>query len=174
MTRPSQRGNLGGGTGDQPGTDELVGNQVVETFGDTTIRFKPPYSKEEAEYIEPGADVFDPEHHRCGDCVHYISGGGCHFVQGDIRPSAYCAEFYADYGVFAHDHGDHVEVNAELIGEAMAFDERDIHDFLDGVEERLQQRAREREAGSEGSHNPGDDDDSGKRRGWRRLYNQGD
>lgn len=123
---------------------------VTHALYDGSIRFMPPYTKADADYHPVNADDFDPDHDRCGSCVHFIEGGGCHLVQGDIDPRAYCEEFYADYGVFAHDHGSHVEVNAELVGPGWDFDERSIEEFVDDLEERLQQRRRELEAESEG------------------------
>lgn len=123
--------------------NRVDGGALEAAFDDGSIRFRPPFDKGEAGYVVPGRAGFDPRHDRCRDCVHYISGGGCHFVQGEIDPEAYCDEFYADYGVFAHEHADHVEVNAELTGPAWDFDSADIHDFVDEIEERLQQRQRE-------------------------------
>lgn len=119
------------------------GETVTPSLFDGSIRFKPAFTKPEADYRSPRDADFDASHDRCGDCVHFIEGGGCHLVQGDIDPSAYCAEFYADYGVFAHDHGDHMEVNAELISPAFDAREANIQDFVDEIEERLQQRRRE-------------------------------
>lgn len=131
-----------------PPTDvmaEARGNTTLAVFPDGSIRFAPPFTKDQAGYVTPDDPSFDATHDRCADCVHFIPGEGCHFVQGRIDGNAYCSEFYADFGAFAHDHGDHVEVNAELVGPEMAFDEADIADFVDEIEERLQQRRRERE-----------------------------
>lgn len=122
--------------------DEVVGNTVQRHFADGSIRLEPPYTKDDAGYLTANSPDFDPGHDKCGSCVHYVPGRGCHFVQGEIDPEAYCVEFYADYGVFAHDHGDHVEVNAELVGQAWDYDDAAIADFVDEIEERLQQRSR--------------------------------
>lgn len=135
--RARQRGTRSVETNPEP-------NTTIDVFGDGSIRFVPPFSKEEAEYLRPTDPGFDETHDRCGDCVHFIPDEGCHFVQGKIKPAAYCEEYYADYGAFAHKHEGHVEVNAELVGREMHFDERDIRDFVDELEERLQQRNRER------------------------------
>lgn len=121
------------------------GNTVTRIFEDGSTRFLAPFSKEEAEYVSPNDPDFDHTHDRCAECVHWIPGGGCHFVQGEIDAAAYCAQFFADYGVFAHEHENHVEVNSELVGSAWDFDESDIQDFVDEIEERLEQRLREKE-----------------------------
>lgn len=131
-------------------SDEIErGQTVTRALYDGSIRFMPPYTKKAAEYQPLGSDEFDQTHDRCGSCVHFIEGGGCHLVQGDIDPEAYCEEFYADYGVFAHEHDDFVEVNAELVGPDWDFSERSIEEFVDDLEERLQQRRRELEAETE-------------------------
>lgn len=115
----------------------------ARVFEDGSIRFTPPFSKEAADYRRRQDGDFDRGHGRCEACVHYIEGGGCHFVQGEIDPLAYCAEFFSDYGMFAHDHGDYVEVNAELVSPEWDYDGADIRDLVDAIEERLQQRSRE-------------------------------
>lgn len=117
-------------------------NTSIQTFDDGSIRFQPQFTKDEAGYRETDAADFDPSHDRCGDCVHYIPENGCHLVQGDIDPEDYCAEFYADYGVFAHEHDQHVEVNFEMRGRKLDFEQSDIQDFVDEIEERLQQQIR--------------------------------
>lgn len=120
---------------------------VTRALYDGSVRFMPPFSKSEAVYRPTSDPDFQSSHDRCGDCVHYIDGGACHFVQGDINPAAYCEEYYADYGVFAHDHDDYVEVNAELIGDKWDLDEAAIADLVDEIEERAQQRLRTRRGG---------------------------
>lgn len=117
-------------------------NTTIDVFGDGSIRFVPPHTKDDAAYRTPNRRSFDPSHDRCGSCVHYIANGGCHFVQGNIDPEAYCERFYADYGVFAHDHGDEMEVNAELVGENLHPDRAVIEGFVAEIEERLQERER--------------------------------
>lgn len=73
---------------------------LIDTFDDGSIRFTPPHGKEAAEYVaDPGRGV--PSGARCGNCAHFIEGGGCHVVQGRIDPGAVCLEFFADVGVFA-------------------------------------------------------------------------
>lgn len=125
--------------------DRAVGSTVSDVFADESIRFVPPFSKDAADYRDRDDPAFDATHDRCKGCVHYIPGGGCHFVRGEIDPEDYCEEYYADYGVFAHDHGEHVEVNAELVGPNFHPGEADIADFVGEIRERLQQRQREQE-----------------------------
>lgn len=125
--------------------DEGIGNTVINTFDDGSIRFDPNFTKERADYREMDDSDFDRTHERCGSCVHYIPGGGCHFVQGSIDPGDYCEQFYADVGIFAHEHDGHVEINAELVGPNWDPDDADLRDFVDEIEERLEQRKRESE-----------------------------
>lgn len=134
----------GGGDDDAPDTmARRKSNTTTRVFTDGSIRFTPPYTKAEADYRTDEDPDFDTSHDRCQDCVHYIPGGGCHLVQGEIDPEYYCGEFFADYGVFAHDHGSYVEVNSELYGSALDIEDFDIRDFVDEIEERLQQRMRD-------------------------------
>lgn len=115
------------------------GNTVLETYSDGSIRFKPPFSKGHAEYIEPDNKGFDSSHKRCHSCTHYIQGGGCHLVQGKIDPQGYCGEFYADYGVFGHRHSTDIEENFELVGDSFDWTMDNIEDFVLDIRERLQQ-----------------------------------
>lgn len=135
--------------------DEAVGNTVREHFDDGSIRLEPPFTKEEADYRSVNDPDFDRDHDTCGTCVHYVPGRGCHFVQGEIRPEDYCTEFYADYGVFAHEHEGDVEVNAELVGHSWNYDDAAIADFVDEIEERLHQR--QREGDNPNADNPDDE-----------------
>lgn len=128
-------------------SDRLRGNTTIRTFEDGSIRFLPPFTKEEAAYFPTDDPAFDPTHDRCGSCVHYIPGMGCHFVQGEIDPEAYCEEFYADYAAFAHEHPGHAEINAELAAPNWAWSEETITDFVTDVRERLEQRRRDRSGG---------------------------
>lgn len=122
-----------------------AGELAAPALYDGSIRFFPPNTKREAGYTTTNDRDFDHGHERCRDCVHFIEGGGCHLVQGEIDPSAYCDEYYADYGVFAHGHGGYVEVNLEMIGRKYDLDRDDIEDLVDEIEERAQQRLRESE-----------------------------
>ncbi|MEF8808925.1 hypothetical protein [Natronomonas sp.] len=109
----------------------------VEAFDDGSIRFTPPHSKRQAAYRRPGGPDFDPDHERCDSCAHYIPGGGCHLVQGEIDPDAYCEEFYADYGAFGHEHDEFVEVNAEFVGDDFDWEPDDVEEFIDTLDEKL-------------------------------------
>lgn len=75
-------------------------NTLIEAFEDDSIRFVPQHTKEDAHYTTNiGPEI--PADARCGNCAHFIPGGGCHVVQGEIDPSGVCLEFYADFGIFA-------------------------------------------------------------------------
>jgi hypothetical protein len=130
--------------------DDIIGDTVRQVFSDGSIHFEPPFSKEAAEYRSQGGQAFDTAHDRCGSCVHYIPGGGCHFVQGEIDPGDYCERFYADFGLFAHDYGDEVEINVESRGPNWGPTDGAIEEFVAEVERRAS-------GGSVQSAPPGDD-----------------
>lgn len=129
---------------------EALGDTVITHYDDGSIRFVPPFSKDEAAYRSPVDDTFDRTHDVCATCVHYVPGHGCHFVQGEIDPGAYCEEFYANYGVFAHSHGDKTEVNAELMGGEFDWSTANVSDFVDEIEGRLRRAVRGRDKAREG------------------------
>lgn len=76
------------------------GNTVREIYDDGYVEFLPQFTKEEANYHEPfsGGSAAELD---CENCAHYIEGGGCHVVQGEIDPEGHCEEYYADVGFFA-------------------------------------------------------------------------
>lgn len=124
---------------------ETVGGNVFAHFEDGSIRFTPDFTKREANYREKGDPAFDDDHKPCATCVHYIPGEGCHMVRGRIKPDEYCEEFFADYGVFGHRHENYVEKNMEMFGGAFDWDERDVDEFVDDVEEALERVSRQQQ-----------------------------
>ena len=82
--------------------------------GDGT-EFTPPYTKQEAGYHRAGEG--DELHLDCKNCAHYIEGGGCHMVHGEIDPEGYCDELYADFGVFGRKTNNSAIVNLVVWGE---------------------------------------------------------
>lgn len=99
---------------DQDAMDREYGRGMTDTGGDETS-FMPPFSKEDARYHGPGEGP-EPELD-CKDCAHFIEGGGCHMVQGEIRPQGYCQDLYADFGVFARADGDDLLITLVTLGE---------------------------------------------------------
>jgi hypothetical protein len=87
--------------------------------GDYTC-FIPPFEKQEVDYKGPSEG--DKPHLDCKDCVHYIKGGGCHMVQGEIDKDGYCEDLYSDMGIFARIYNGEFEINLALWGEM--FDDR--------------------------------------------------
>lgn len=128
----------GNGSGNPGDSGSQPPHSVSRHFPDGSTRFRPQHSKEEAAYREAGSSRFDPEHGRCGSCVHYIPGGGCHFVEGEIDPEDYCEEFYADIGVFAHQHSDRFDINAVLEGDNWEASPEAVTDFVEAIEDRLE------------------------------------
>lgn len=60
--------------------------------------FTPMYSKTDVNYIRARDKPNGmPD---CRDCVHYIEGGGCHMVRGEIEEEGVCEDVYSDIGFF--------------------------------------------------------------------------
>lgn len=118
-------------------TGEAGPNTVREVYSDDYIEFLPPETKNESGYIQPGNPDFDRGHDRCEDCAHYIEGGGCHIVRGQIDPEAYCESFYADVGVF----GD-MRANPNLViwGDAFDWSRDDLDQFMEDAREWIMER----------------------------------
>lgn len=115
--------------------------EVVESFDDGSIRFQPPFTKDEATYREHEDEEGGKA---CADCAHYIDGGGCHLVQGGIDPDFYCAEFYADVGMFGHASRGSPLLNLIMWGEQFEqnFDDADVEDLLNLMESAMENRLR--------------------------------
>jgi hypothetical protein len=101
---------------------------------DGSITMMPPFTKEEAQY---DVDISNPYH--CGDCVHYVEGGGCTLVQGEIEPEGYCENFFAEVGMFGSQFSDPV-LNLKLWGDDYSMGMKDIDEFIDQVEEALENK----------------------------------
>lgn len=101
-----------GFSGDVEFSDVSDVNATVE--GERT-EFTPPYTKDEADYV--GSSSRNRSAASCEDCVHYIEGGGCHMVQGNIDKEAYCNDLYADVGIFGRERNGSFEVTLALWGE---------------------------------------------------------
>lgn len=111
---------------------------MVEPFDDGSIRFTPVNTKGEANYIPNPESI--PDGTRCGNCAHFIDGGGCHVVQGEIDPGAVCTEFYADVGIFADNtFKDPVSMVLER-GRVAEWTDADLVRFLNVAREALEAR----------------------------------
>lgn len=132
------------GTGVKRGSESEKAFDVVESFDDGSIRFRPPFTKEQAGYREHDSGDMEKS---CSDCSHYIEGGGCHLVQGGIDPNYYCNEFYADVGLFGHSAGGSPLLNLIMWGEEfdVHFDKEDVDDILSLMESAMRDRVRQDE-----------------------------
>jgi len=125
-------------TGTSPETTpERERRQPVEGEETTII---PPYTKDEANYHGP-AEGPKP-HLDCKDCVHYVSGGGCQVVQGEVDPDGYCEDLFADFGVFGNMDNTTVDINLSVWGEM--FEDRlrnvSINEIADKVKETIRRK----------------------------------
>lgn len=127
-----------GSTATSSNTGQSGPNTVREVYSDGYIEFLPPETKEDAGYIQPGNPDFDRPHKRCEDCAHYIEGGGCHIVQGEIDPEAYCERFYADVGAFGNAQA---TPNLVIWGDTFDWSRGDLERFLEDTKEWLMERA---------------------------------
>lgn len=125
--------------GEQPGPGKSVSERMMESAGMGEV-FK-PFSHEDADYREPGDPDFESGHERCESCAHYDDHGNCHIVP-DIEPDGYCAEFYADVGVFGHEHPWGIENNLNLFGESFDWSIEGVENFVNDIRERLEEKIR--------------------------------
>jgi hypothetical protein len=109
--------------------------KAIDVMSDGSVVMMPPFTKEEADYLEDGDGP------NCGDCVHYLEGGGCSLVQGEIDETAYCDRFYADVGLFGNSLLD--ILNLKLWGESYDFTQFDINQFVRQVEEAMEEKSEE-------------------------------
>jgi len=107
---------------------------VIDTHEDGSITMMPAFTKEEAMYEQHSSS-----RKNCKECVHYLEGGGCSIVQGNIEPDAHCDNFYADVGIFANNVED-VEINLKLWGERYNFSEGEVMELVNIVKESLTER----------------------------------
>lgn len=116
-------------------------NQFLNAHSDGSVTFMPYYTKQEADYRHEGEANFDDDHKRCISCAHFMSGGGCHIVQGGVRPDDYCENFYADIGVYAQRHPTFPEINLILWGLRYDWDRKNIDEFLDRLRDDLEEKS---------------------------------
>lgn len=119
------------------GGKERRGRNKASVEGEYTS-FIPPYEKDEVSYHYEGEG--DKPHLNCEDCVHYIEGGGCHMVQGEIDPEGYCEDLYADVGLFARVYDGEFEINLASWGEM--FEDRFGRVSLENVGDRVKEAIR--------------------------------
>lgn len=119
---------------DQMEAEDLLPDGELDTV------FK-PFTHGESRYRSPGDPGFDQSHERCRSCAHFDDHGNCRIVS-DIESDGYCEEFYADLGVFGHEHEFGIENNLNLFGEDFDWDMDDVDDFVEDLRERLQERVR--------------------------------
>lgn len=135
-----QSGDVDYGTEDSPVRDRGgVDGGEVEVFDDGSIKFKPRYTKQRAGYKGEKSNDTGMD---CHNCAHFIEGGGCHVVQGEISPHGACTNFYADVGVFADAVGQAADVSLVLYGEEfdLRWDYGTLDMFIDAVEDRISDR----------------------------------
>lgn len=135
---------------DRRGTEEgseVYGGEAMreiengaETFDDGSVRFKPEFTKAEADYVWPTDKEYDRDHSKCRSCAHFIEGGGCHVVQGDIDKEGYCEELYADVGAYGHRHENFVEQNLMIYGLEFDWAVQDIDEFLTKVKDKMEEK----------------------------------
>lgn len=127
--------------GPSNGGNSDTSNQLISVNDDGSITFTPPFTKNEADYKTKVESDFDNSHKKCRSCSHFIEGGGCHLVQGQIDEQAYCGEFYADVGLYGHRHTNMTELNLTVWGESYDWDSEDVDDFMDRVRSKLSERS---------------------------------
>ena len=110
--------------------------ELVGANNDGSITVMPPFTKEEASYHDT---VSSETHKACINCAHYVSGGGCTLVQGEIKDWAHCDEFYADVGLFGNNVND-VELNLKLWGEKYDFSREEISEFVGLIKSAMESK----------------------------------
>jgi len=111
---------------------------LMDIHSDGSVTMMPPFTKDEADYM-PGGSREEPN---CKDCVHFLEGGGCSLVQGEIDRNAHCERFYADIGLFGENKR-REGLNLRLWGEAYDFDQFDIDQFIRMAEEAMEEKSDE-------------------------------
>lgn len=115
--------------GEKVNTSDRGGGESIELIDanpDGSITVIPPFTKDEANYHDT---VASESHKACINCAHYVEGGGCTLVQGEIKDWAHCDRFYADVGLFGNNVED-VELNLKLWGEKYDFGEEEINELV--------------------------------------------
>ncbi len=123
-------------------SERRVEQGEVVVFPDGSIRFVPVFNKREARFFRNARERFGAMK-VCEDCSHFIGGGGCHVVRGEINPNDRCFEFFADVGIFAdrEEEDGGVDISLILWGERFDWDGGDVEEFLKEVRERIEQHS---------------------------------
>jgi len=97
----------------------------------------PPYTKPEASYHPP--EEGPKPHLDCKDCVHYVQGGGCKMVRGEVDPDGYCEDLFADFGLFGTMDNTEFKVNLAVWGEMFEdrFQNVSITEMADEIKETI-------------------------------------
>jgi len=119
--------------------NEIAGDAEVD--GDR-LEFTPPFTKDEAEYMEQGDSDFDETHENCRSCAFYVEGGGCLMVQGEIDEDDYCTQLFSDVAIAGHAHEDEEQVAEEVTiwGDEYNWDDELTQEFADSVQEILSEK----------------------------------
>jgi len=116
------------------------GNVKVEAHDDGSITFKPEFTKEQANYVGAWDNNKDKDHSPCKDCAHFIEGGGCHLVQGDIEPNGYCTELFSDISISGHKHPNGVEIPITIWGDGFNWTRQDMQRFAQSVKNKIERK----------------------------------
>ena len=118
------------------------GKESVVTHDDGSITFKPRFEKGEVDYVNESEKHNNKNSPECRSCTHYIEGGGCHLVQGNIDPKGHCELLFSDFGAFGVSLNGKVDSNLQLLGEGFNWTEEESMKFLkelaDFFEEELE------------------------------------
>lgn len=84
-------------------------DEVVRPQGNDEVTLIPPFEKDEVGYVE--GENTHGSWKKCEDCVHYVSGGGCKMVKGDIESDAHCDDLFADLQINGRTEEDGFKTN---------------------------------------------------------------
>ena len=113
-------------------------NTLVDTDSSGATTFVPEFTKQEAKYTDARSNS---DNITCKDCAHYIEGGGCHVVQGEIDPDGKCDNFYSDIGMFVRGGGT-PDVNLVLWGEKFRdrFGDNNVRGAISEMRNKIEDR----------------------------------
>jgi hypothetical protein len=134
---PGNQGNYGEDVWDKDPAEMDKGE--VQAHGRGAITFVPEFTKQQAGYKGPLQAEGD-SHSRCGDCAHYIEGGGCHLVQGGVNENGYCTELFSDISISGHKHPDGVEIPITIWGDGFNWTRQDMQRFAQSVKNKIEQK----------------------------------
>lgn len=129
-----RRRRSGSGSG-RMGDENFKEMTAMSVNSDGSVVMMPPFTKEEASYEDR-----ERSSRKCENCVHYLVGGGCAMVQGEIDPQAHCDNFYADVGLFGSNKGEDT-LNLKLWGEEYDFTQFDINRLINQVQDALEEKS---------------------------------